>query len=476
MKIYFMETVRIMAPLLILVFTGLSCIRRLTGIRAVQENDRKMQLAQLIIKELFLLICFLSEAVSYGSINTAVFGLAVTALTGLADILFARLFRQADTGIMLDAAMLFAAGIVILTRLDRHHALRQFLIAGGCVVFLSALLYCRERIRAVLQKLSASGMGDFAVPAAGLLGLILLAMVFPFGSEVNGSMLGMTLFGITLQPSEPVKPLFVFFLASAFAAGGTKWKRCVLVLAAMGYVFILVLSRDLGSGGIYFVTFVLMAFLATGFRWIPAAGLIAGTAAFAASAFLFSHVRIRVQAFLDPWSVIDSKGYQITQSLFAIAYGGPFGAGLTRGTPKSIPFAETDFVFSAVCEELGIITGICIILLCLLLFLRIFDHAAAGWDRFAGLFLCGTAVLFLTQAFLTIGGETRFIPSTGVTLPLVSYGGSSVVSTLIMLYAVQAVIIGKRERKMERMQAFAERYRQEKEAAAFSWKEEREEM
>ena len=154
---------------------------------------------------------------------------------------------------------------------------------------------------------------------------------------------------------------------------------------------------------------------------------------------LFSHVRVRVQAFLDPFAAIDREGYQMTQSLFAIGSGKWFGMGLYQGTPSDIPFVESDFMFSAVAEELGGIFAICLILICLNCFLAFLKIAMDLDDTFYRLVAGGLAVMYIFQIFLTIGGGIKFIPLTGVTLPLVSYGGSSVLTTLLVFAIMQGL-------------------------------------
>ena len=173
---------------------------------------------------------------------------------------------------------------------------------------------------------------------------------------------------------------------------------------------------------------------------------------------MFSHIRVRVSVFLDPWATIDSSGYQITQSLFAISFGGLFGAGLMQGMPSSIPFVESDFIFAAIIEEMGIIFGICLILLCLNIFTDFLLLASSYSNKFYQLYTFGTATAFIFQAFLTIGGEVRFIPLTGVTLPLVSYGGSSVLATFIMFGIVSAIFM----LQEERLERFRLRFEEER--------------
>jgi cell division protein FtsW (lipid II flippase) len=152
---------------------------------------------------------------------------------------------------------------------------------------------------------------------------------------------------------------------------------------------------------------------------------------------LFSHVRIRVDIWIDPWRFIDDKGYQITQSLFAISEGGFFGKGLGLGHPQFIPLAYNDFIFAAICEELGIFTGIGIIMLFLLLVYRGFKIGISQVNRFYKILALGISSLFGIQSFIILGGVLKVIPLTGITLPFVAYGGTSIISSFMALGILQ---------------------------------------
>ena len=204
-------------------------------------------------------------------------------------------------------------------------------------------------------------------------------------------------------------------------------------------MLILVLSRDLGSALIFFAVYVMMLTVATHRLWYPLAGLILGAGASVLAYRLFSHVRVRVQAWRDPWSVIDDQGYQITQSLFAISRGGLFGLGIGKGTPQDIPYVETDFIFAAMAEEMGLLFCIGIILTGIALFWMVIRLAAGRKEGFYRNLSAGFGLLYAFQMFLTVGGGTRFIPLTGVTLPLISYGGSSVMTTILMFSMIQGM-------------------------------------
>ena len=182
-----------------------------------------------------------------------------------------------------------------------------------------------------------------------------------------------------------------------------------------------------------------MVFTATHNYFYLILGTLGGCAACVIAYKLFTHVQVRVQAWRDPWSYIDGKGYQITQSLFAIGTGGWFGMGLYQGDPTSIPYVEADFIFSAIAEEMGVIFSICLVLVCLSSFIAFMYIAMRLKNEFYRNVAVGLAVTYIFQIFLTIGGGTKFIPLTGVTLPLVSYGGSSVLTTIIMFCIIQGL-------------------------------------
>ena len=206
-------------------------------------------------------------------------------------------------------------------------------------------------------------------------------------------------------------------------------------------MLILVASKDLGSALIFFIVYVFMVYIATR-KWIYLLlGSVGGCGAAVFAYQLFNHVQVRVQAWRDPWSCIDDAGFQIAQSLFAISSGGWFGLGLFRGNPTAIPFVEADFVFSAVAEELGIAFAMCMILICIGTFIMMMLTAAGLKDRFYQLIAFGLGITYIFQVFLTIGGGTKFIPMTGITLPFISYGGSSILTTLIMFFVIEGIYI-----------------------------------
>ena len=268
-------------------------------------------------------------------------------------------------------------------------------------------------------------------------GVVLLAAVLVLASTSYGAKL--SLMGI--QPSEVIKITFVFFMASLLC-GKVNFRKVVLAtIVAVLHVGILVLSRDLGSAVIFFVTYLVLIYVSTRNPGYMFLGLGGGCVGAVIAYHLFGHVRQRVSAWRDPMAVYQNEGYQIVQSLFAIGTGGWFGMGLCQGSPEKIPVVKNDFIFSAICEEMGGIFAICLILVCTSFFLMIVTIALKIRNPFYKLIALGLGTEYAFQVFLTIGGVTKFIPMTGVTLPLVSYGGSSVMCTILMLAIIQGLYI-----------------------------------
>ena len=251
-----------------------------------------------------------------------------------------------------------------------------------------------------------------------------------------------------MQPSEFVKIIYVFFIASLLAKRTDFKSVAVISIAAAVHVGILVLEKDLGAALIYFVTYLMMLYVATMKLRYLAAGAFAGTAASVVAYQLFAHVRVRVAAWQDPWSNMNQGGYQICQSLFAIGTGGLFGMGLGQGMPKSVPVVESDFIFSAIAEEMGVIFCIFLILIYISSFIMFVNIALKMKKNFYKLCAFGLSVVLVFQVFLSIGGVTKFIPSTGVTLPLISYGGSSIITTIVIFSIIQGMYVRNRREEV----------------------------
>ena len=327
--------------------------------------------------------------------------------------------------------MLLGIGLCIVSRLSFDKAIRQYVIVLVSLIFSLFIPYLLGKIH-FFKKITW---------LYATLGIALLSTVLILGEVTHGSKISFSLGGITFQPSEFVKILFLFFLAGALWENVSFQRIVLTAIIAGAHVVILVVSKDLGSALIFFVGFVFVVFAASRNYLYLLAGIVGGGAASYLAYQLFDHVRVRVLAWQDPWKYIDNKGYQITQSLFAIGSGSWFGMGLLKGNPTAIPYVEADFIFSSICEELGVIFGMCLILICVSSFLEMMRVAVCIHDRFYQLIVYGIGIMYIFQIFLTIGGGTKFIPLTGVTLPFISYGGSSVMTTMIMFFIIQGIYI-----------------------------------
>lgn len=350
-------------------------------------------------------------------------------------------YKKASRLVVNNMCMLLSIGFIILSRLNFDKALKQCELAIVAIGITLLIPFIIHKLK-FFHKLTW---------VYAIVGIVLLGIVAVMGSRSYGAKLSFSFGGITIQPSEFIKILFVFFVASMLYES-TEFRQVVktTIVAAL-HVIILVLSKDLGAALIFFMVYLVMLYVATRKPSYALAGLGAGTLAALVAYKLFNHVRVRVVAWKDPLGVIDNEGYQICQSLFAIGTGGWFGMGLSQGMPNKIPVVEQDFVFAAISEEMGGVFALCLILVCVSCYLMFLNIAMQIHDQFYKLIALGLGTVYGFQVFLTIGGVTKFIPSTGVTLPFVSYGGSSLLSTAIIFAIIQGLYILRQDEEGNRV-------------------------
>ncbi len=346
---------------------------------------------------------------------------------------------SADPVLLPLMALLGGLGLAVITRLDPDRAASQLLwLLVGVGVFVATLASVRSLERLARYK--------YTVMLAGLALLLAPAL---FGREVNGAKLWLSIGGLSFQPAEVAKVLIVLFLAAYLAENrevlsvSTRrvlglWMppaRQLGPLIAMWAIslVVLVMEKDLGSSLLFFGIFLVMLFAATGRPSFVLVGALLFSGGATAAYLLFGHVRTRIEIWLDPFADVAGRGYQLAQSLFALAAGGLTGTGLGRGLPTRIPFVETDFAFAAIGEELGLLGGAAIILVYLVFCLRGMATATRARSDMAALTATGLVAAFALQTFVIIGGVTRLIPLTGITLPFVSYGGSSVLANSMLV-------------------------------------------
>ena len=423
-------------------------------VRQQDEIERNELLRQQLVLIFFMdFTAFLVIYLKTFNFQVIVFYLEMMVFFAAVQILYRIFYKKASLLLLNNMCMLLSVGFIMLCRLDIATATKQLVIAAAASGIALIIPVMIQKMK-FLRRLTWLYAG---------VGVILLAAVFLLARTSYGAKL--SLMGI--QPSEVIKITFVFFMASLLSrANDFRTVVLVTVVAAL-HVGILVLSRDLGSAVIFFAAYLVMIYVSTKKPQYLGLGLAGGSLGAVVAYFLFGHVRQRVSAWSDPMAVYQNEGYQIVQSLFAIGTGSWFGMGLCQGSPEAIPVVKNDFIFSAICEELGGIFAICLILVCMSFFLMIVNIALRIKNPFYKLIALGLGTEYAFQVILTIGGATKFIPMTGVTLPLVSYGGSSVMSTILMLAIIQGLYILREDEDEEferRRKEAAQRIRAREEA------------
>ena len=339
------------------------------------------------------------------------------------------------------AALLNSIGYVILARLDPDLARAQALWSAiGVGLFAATLFLVRDIYRLARLRYTAMLLG---------VALLLLPLVPGIGKEINGSRLWVEFGPISFQPGEFAKIALAIFVAGYLAERRTlltSVSRRVgplrlpdprylgpLLLAWGVSLVVLMSERDLGSSLLFFSLFVVTLWVAT-HRW---SFLFGGVGLFGAGAVLaynnFSHFHDRVRTWLNPWPEASAAGYQLTQAAFAFGSGGVAGSGLALGSPQRIPLVSTDFIFAAIGEELGLFGTTAILIAFLLLVAVGFQIAIRGHDPFTQLLATALTFAIGFQTFVILGGVTRVVPLTGITLPFVSYGGSSLLANYVLL-------------------------------------------
>ena len=355
--------------------------------------------------------------------------------------LLLRLRQLGDRYIFLIASMLAVLGVAMQFRLSPQYGFRQALwFILGCILFFGVYYLWRLFPRFWMR----AGFYYGAAIVVLLLATLILA------NEIKGARNWIDFGLFSVQPSEMIKFIYVLFLAAWYAnrenytlvLRGRSFDPLWMLIGVSGVTLLgMALQRELGTGAIIFFTFLAFQFVEKNPWWLRLGSMGVTFVGFITGALFVSHVRLRVEAWLNPWADVAGKGYQLAQSLFAIGAGGFFGTGIGLGHPHFIPEVRTDFIFSAICEEMGIFGGVAVVMLYFLLVYRGMKTALALQDRFSRLLAFGIAFLLGCQTLIIFGGVTRLLPLTGVTMPFVSYGGSSMLACFAALGILQALSV-----------------------------------
>ncbi|MCR4997084.1 MAG: FtsW/RodA/SpoVE family cell cycle protein [Butyrivibrio sp.] len=428
MKLYVTEIAKYVIAFLLFLYTADS----FGALAKPYESDRKLIYTRQIGCMFGVQIsCFIQILARTGKMSYFFFFAFQLVIFASIIMLFYVIYPDANKLVVNNMCMLLMIGIIMLTRLSYEKAIKQFIIVATSIVigfFIPELIFRLNVIKRYEWVFAA-------------IGLAAIGVVLVLGTATNGSKITYTIAGITFQPSEFTKIIYLLFLAGALYKAKELADLIKIAGVAGVHVIILVLSKDLGSALLFFIVFLALIYIATNNIGYLFMGLGFGSVASVIAYGLFSHIQVRVKAWLDPFGNIESAGYQLSQSLFGISSGGAFGLGLYGGSPQSIPFVEQDFIFSAIAEEFGIVFAVIMTLICLSTFMHIMYEGYMIHDKYYRLLSCGIGVAYIFQTFLTIGGGSRFIPLTGVTLPLVSYGGSSVMVTVVMIMIFEGICL-----------------------------------
>ena len=345
---------------------------------------------------------------------------------------------NADPYLLPIAALLTAIGVTEIYRLNPDDAFRQGLwVVIGVALFSFTLFILRRDYRRIESYRYLFGLGALI--------LLVLPALPVIGRTINGANLWVGIGPLQLQPGELAKVMLIVFLAGylrekreVLAQGRLKDFGPLLVIWG-GAMLVLFQTNDLGSGLLYFGIFLAMLYVATARGWFVVAGAVLFLAGASVLYQIVPRVQERVTVWWDPWPHAQDEGYQIVQSAYSMGNGGFGGTGLGKGTFTTvegdyvIPFLKTDFIYSALAQELGLVGSAALLLVYMVFVLRGFRIALLSTDGFSKLLAVGLTFGFALQTFIIVGGVLRVIPLTGITLPFVSYGGSSLLANFLML-------------------------------------------
>ncbi|MBR0438452.1 MAG: FtsW/RodA/SpoVE family cell cycle protein [Clostridia bacterium] len=402
--------------------------------------------AVVVLQTLFTLSAFTLLSIRNGVFDpwALIMGAGLSAFNIVQYYLLKKMFRSMDHFVILVSQFLWSVGIVEIYRISQRYAVRQaiFLVFGTAVMMIVISVIKSSRDFGKLNWLFMGGA------------VILLASTLVLSRAIGGARNWINIGPFSFQPSEFAKILFIMSSAYFLSTRDKLTSFIPYIIFTAVCVILLVVAKELGTGLLICATFLILFYSATGRKLLT----ILGIGVFGAGAYgsyrLFSHVRTRVEIWRDPWASYNAEGYQIVQGLLALASGGLFGTGLGKGMPGAIPASHTDYIFTVIGEEFGLIFAAILIVFYLVFIVRGMIIAMNTDSIYDALLVFGCTAMLSVQSFIIIGGVIKLIPLTGITLPFVSYGGSSLLSSMIQLGIIEGISIknGSRDdRELEMM-------------------------
>ena len=401
--------------------------------KAKKREKRLLNLVYLLCLLLFTALGFLQQPFDKFAL---IMGVVLCVLIGYSHFVIRRFYPDGDKFILIFASVLAVVGVATLYRINTVTAIKQLVwISLGIIAYILIVVILPDLKSFVKYK-----------NIYMIITLILMPLALIFGTELYGAKNWIIIGPISFQPSEFGKIALVLYLAAALSSYEAKnnfkgdakqlWQPALVAGFSMGCM---VLQRDLGSALIFFGISITLLYVATSKRkyvftalGLAAIGSVAGYA-------MFGHVRERVKIWLDPWKYALGSSYQIVEGMYSIAAGGLFGVGLGQGHFQNLPVKESDMIYAIICEEFGIIFAIGLMIIYFLLFYRGIRAAFVTKDSYSQLIAVGFSTMIACQTLVIIGGIFAVIPLTGITLPIISYGGSSVLTIFFALGILQKI-------------------------------------
>lgn len=401
--------------------------------KAKKREKRLLNLVYLLCLLLFTALGFLQQPFDKFAL---IMGVVLCVLIGYSHFIVRRFYPDGDKFILIFASVLAVVGVAMLYRINPNTAIKQLIwIALGIIVYILIVVILPD------LKSFAKYKNVYMI-----ITLVLMPLALIFGTEQFGAKNWILIGPISFQPSEFAKIALVLYLAAALATYESKksfkeevkqlFQPALVAGFSMGCM---VLQRDLGSALIFFGISITLLYVATSKKKYVFTALGLAAIGSVAGYTMFGHVRERVMIWRDPWKYALGSSYQIVEGMYSIAAGGLFGVGLGQGHFQNLPVKESDMIYAIICEEFGIIFAIGLMIIYFLLFYRGIRAAFVTKDSYSQLIAVGFSTMIACQTLVIIGGIFSVIPLTGITLPIISYGGSSVLTIFFALGILQKI-------------------------------------